>query len=286
MKGKRLIQRVKVFHCIWSRLIDKTVLGKRRSEPIGRPEHIIHGSGKIAAIGRIGAAVHPFRVAIVSIAIAFLGMCSICFSQPEANQAQQINKLIGEGKWLYREGKHKEAAEAFSEVLKLNPSLVDYYINLADAHLALGEYEQAVKDITILRKSTTSWGSKRVGLYRRAKAYRKLGKYSLAINDCNALLRNSDDPTAYGERAESYLALNDPKRALEDFERAIKYTDRELDITDILVGRALCRAKLGQTELAIIDLRAVAEKAAKADRKNLARWCRRKIGELERNAKK
>lgn len=83
-------------------------------------------------------------------------------------------------------GKHKEAAEAFSKAIELNPKDIDSYINRAIAYDHLNDYENAIKDYTVVLNANP--GDAYI-LYYRGNALYNTGRKEEAIQDYKASAR-------------------------------------------------------------------------------------------------
>jgi len=93
-------------------------------------------------------------------------------------------------------GNHKEAAEAFTMAIELNPRDMDSYINRAIAYDNLNDYENAIKDYTVVLKANPDDA---YILYFRGNALFNIGRKEEAIRDYKAAARLGN------EKAQEYL---------------------------------------------------------------------------------
>jgi len=222
------------------------------------------------------------------LAVVLTQVLLICFSCCSDSLAQSVpaeDQTLGELQWLgrdyLRQGKYKESAEAFSKLLKLYPTEIRYYISLADAHTYGGRYAEAVSDINTLIKLDPKYDSMDLAVLRRARANRLMGRYRTAIKDCDWIMRMRPDPFAYLDRAESYCALNQHKKALEDFDQALKYCNVKIDGVDIMLGRAKCNEKFGLRKAAVADFKRAGALARQTGHTIRAAECEKHAARLE-----
>jgi tetratricopeptide (TPR) repeat protein len=116
--------------------------------------------------------------------------------------------------WLLADNA-KQAYGSFSAAVALAPEDADYLTDRARAAIALGDYGDAARDLTMaLRYDPT-----RINLYiLRAEARRKLGQIQLAVEDADtALALNPDSVRALVERGILREDLGDAKGAEQDW---------------------------------------------------------------------
>ena len=110
----------------------------------------------------------------------------IAISAPKA----EAFRMLGLG--YLKIGLYEDATSSFSDAIKLDPELAAAYANRAEAHRLCGKYEEAIRDSTKaikLGKDPTIRGD----AYRtRAKFYRKIDRFDLAVADNKATA--SEDP--------------------------------------------------------------------------------------------
>jgi len=110
----------------------------------------------------------------------------IAISAPKA----EAFRMLGLG--YLKIGFYEDAISSSSDAIKLDPELAAAYANRAEAHRLCEKYEEAIRDSTKaikLGKDPTIRGD----AYRtRAKVYRKIGRFDLAVADNQATA--SEDP--------------------------------------------------------------------------------------------
>ena len=106
-------------------------------------------------------------------------------------------------------------------------SIPGAYNNRGNAHLLLGQYQQAIEDFNKALEENRDLAK----VYNnRGLAYEKLGKYQLAINDFSAFIRkNNREPIVYLNRGNVYRAIGDYQKAIEDYSKAIELNPRKED---------------------------------------------------------
>lgn len=177
----------------------------------------------------------------------------------------------------------------FSSAIALDSADPSYFHNRANSYLGLGQYDLAIEDFN----AGIRLDPKRAGLYSargqtyqvlqktelavadlsraielegpddlfaphdymlRAMSYEKLGKFDLAIQDWNTLLkRKPDDPFYLSIRADLYSKIGKYDQAIKDYSKSIALKPREA--VAAYYGRALIYAFKGDSRKSIQDLR-------------------------------
>ncbi len=118
-----------------------------------------------------------------------------------------------------------QAVISLTEVIRLNPALIEAYYRRAIAYLALNELDHAIADCNWVIKSdpTPISRSEPVPPYvadayvHRGAAFARMGQHDKAITDLTEAIQLTPDvPTPYQWRAQSYRAMGDSKGAAED----------------------------------------------------------------------
>ncbi|MEM7716316.1 MAG: tetratricopeptide repeat-containing serine protease family protein, partial [Cyanobacteria bacterium P01_A01_bin.68] len=153
---------------------------------------------------------------------------SIDIPQGNATAIQWLER----GNQLWRLRRHKEAVQAFEEVIKLKPSFV--YLAYYGKGLALGEkafasgrddkYQEALqafeKVVKIRENYTAAW------LFKSA-IYRKLNKFNKALIAINKAIKNQPaNPILYNEKWSILRALGQYEEAVVAISKAINISPR------------------------------------------------------------
>ncbi len=114
----------------------------------------------------------------------------------------------------------KEAAEYFSEALRLDPDHAFTYYNRGIAYNNLGQYQRAIEDYdqTIRLDPGDAFAYNNRGV-----TYCMQGQYRRAIKDCDQAIRlDPDYAETYNVRGIAYYNLGQYRRAIEDYDQAIR----------------------------------------------------------------
>jgi len=158
--------------------------------------------------------------------------------QGQYNEA--VNRLSAtdwceKGNVLAERGKWKEAMEAFTKAIELDPKGSLAYGLRGITYYALDNYKQAVDDLNAAIKLNPTDVGAWVTYTLRGEVYRLLGNYKQATEDYDkAIEKNSEYAKAYDGRGLTYGALGNYKQAIDDFNKAVildpklakAYTDR------------------------------------------------------------
>lgn len=170
------------------------------------------------------------------------------FSGDEKNQAEGLYKAVidarqrREGKpywgdyndlgvYYFERGRYGEAADCWSEVVKLNPISQTGYLNLGSALLYLGCFNEAVLEYLA---SITRGGENIEAHVNLGAAYYYLGDYGSSINHLKLVTgRPSTDEemiliSAWGNLGDSYSQINQPIEAQTAYNTALKLVDKQL----------------------------------------------------------
>lgn len=138
-----------------------------------------------------------------------------------------------------------------NEVLRLDPLNVRALNNRGMQHRQNGDLDSAFADFTSAISADREYTR---AYYNRASVLMAKGNADAAIRDYDEALRL--DPTApgYVDRGNAHLQKEDPKRALADFELALRMDLRNIDAQR---GRGFANAALGNVDQAITDFNSV-----------------------------
>ncbi|XP_005042403.1 PREDICTED: sperm-associated antigen 1 [Ficedula albicollis] len=98
---------------------------------------------------------------------------------------EKFKRLKNEGNDLVKMGEYEEAANKYSECMKLNPEEYTVYTNRALCYLKLYKYEEAKRDCDHVLQIEDS---NIKAFYRRALAYKGLQNYQASVDDFNKVL--------------------------------------------------------------------------------------------------
>ncbi len=141
----------------------------------------------------------------------------------------------------------KEAVDAFTKAIQLNPQFAMAYAIRGLSHYFLHNPRQAIKDCnkTIELKPDGAYC-----YWLRGEAYRQLGNYQQTIEDSTkAIELESDNALFYNSRGRAYFNFND-QQAIKDFSTAIQLKP---DDAESYYGRGVTYSNMGNYQQAIED---------------------------------
>lgn len=121
---------------------------------------------------------------------------------------------------LQRNSRFKESAEVFAQLIKDHPEVESYYLELADANVYAGQFEEAIKAYDQLE---ARFGVSEEFVINKCRIYQQLKKPEKAIQELQKLI--TADPKnveVYGLLAELYQVQGDTAKALETFQQIEK----------------------------------------------------------------
>ncbi len=165
----------------------------------------------------------------------------------------------------------KEALDAFTKVIEINPQSAQAYAARGVAYGELGNYNQAIADYN---KTIELNPQDALAYYNRGVAYGKLGNTKPAIKDYNkAIELNPQSAQAYAARGVAYGKLGNTNQAIKDFNKAIEINPQSAGAYN---NRGDAYYKLGNYNQAIKDIKIAAglghEKAQNFLRKQWIAW--------------
>jgi tetratricopeptide (TPR) repeat protein len=142
------------------------------------------------------------------------------------NKYRAVNKLSAKdsfekGLALTKSGKYRDAIEAYSKGIELDPKNANNYYNRGNVYgRRLGNFPLAIEDFN----RAIDLNPEFVAAYdNRANANYLLGNYQEAIRDCNQAIKlDPKDPLAYYTRGHAYYELGDRRRTINDFRTAAR----------------------------------------------------------------
>lgn len=166
--------------------------------------------------------------------------CSTCYYELAiiADQEHQTSdalrllkkaiKLDAENKWmihfyaeLTREQKmYEESTMAYEKLIKIEPSEIQYYYDLAQAHIESSQFEKA---IAVYNRAEQKSGIKGETSIQKHSLYARLGKQEDAIDELKKLIAHFPLETKYLiTLADYYHYLNRDDEAVKIYEDAVK----------------------------------------------------------------
>jgi choline-sulfatase len=118
------------------------------------------------------------------------------------------------------EGKSDEAIQKLSELVRLDPKIVDGYFLLGNEYLKKAQYDE---EVIAFKKALDLKPDYDFAVINLANTYRKMGKIDDALLGFEYFLqKNPDNVQVLGRIGELQLARNDPDQAMVYFDRALK----------------------------------------------------------------
>jgi tetratricopeptide (TPR) repeat protein len=147
----------------------------------------------------------------------------------------------------YKAENYDLAIDYLSRTIEIDPNYRDAYFNRARAYRGLGEFKLAIADYSKaieLEPSAAAYNN-------RGNAYRYLGDFKQAIADFNTAIEiRPDYALAYSNRGDAHLGAGEIEQAFADYERAIEL---EPDNADHHFWRGGAYYSQGEYELAAAD---------------------------------
>lgn len=170
------------------------------------------------------------------------------------NIAGIAERAFQRGKKLYDKGSYKEATQAFNEAISIDSRNDQAYYWRGVCFKKQGEIDSAVKD---LEKACGIDPYEGYFMYLGLIYYKDKANYKKAISyAAQAISANSKYAKAYNLRGWAYFKLKQDKKALDDFNKAIKLDNSR---GDYFHGRASVFARMGMYELADVDVKKATE---------------------------
>lgn len=121
---------------------------------------------------------------------------------------------------LQRNDRFKESAEVYVQLIKEYPLVETYYLELADAYVYAGQYEDAIKAYD---QYEARFGLAEKFVINKCRIYQQLKKPEKAIQELQKLIAaQPNEVEVYGLLAELYQAQGDTAKALETFQQIEK----------------------------------------------------------------
>jgi len=213
---------------------------------------------------------------------------------PVAAAADTATDWIEKGDALVKTGRYDTAIHAYSKAIEIDPQDHYSYSQRAEINMQMGNYQQAAEDFTRVLELKKNSRHIYMTYRKRYKAYEKLGKHDLAVEDLKSAARLGDLMSKDKLKKEGILspAVTSPKTADDwndlaiDFLDSKKYTEAVQAYTSAMEfdpekpfyysGRAYACILLQQDQRAIDDLTTAIETGtsgqSKIDPSSISRW--------------
>ncbi len=142
----------------------------------------------------------------------------------------------------------KDALDAFTKSIELDPQYAEAYYNRGVTYRKLGNYNQAIKDYD---KAVEIDPQYEEAYLNRGVVYAKLGNTKQEIRDYDKAIEiNPQDANAYYNRGITYGKLGNFNQAINDFDKAIELNPQYAKAYN---NRGIAYGKLGNTKQEIRD---------------------------------
>jgi tetratricopeptide (TPR) repeat protein len=139
----------------------------------------------------------------------------IRYRAEQANQAVQMNNKALKQIEL---GQYQQAIQSLNQATKLNPGLIESYLNRGAVYARLNSYQSAIANFNQALKINPESPE---AYLLRGEQYLGNKDYSLALWDYNQVIRlNPNNTNAYLDRGYIYRELNETEKAIADFKKA------------------------------------------------------------------
>jgi tetratricopeptide (TPR) repeat protein len=164
------------------------------------------------------------------------------------NQNEAL-EYINSGDQNLNKGNYEQAAEDFTQAIKLNPNDAGLHYKCGVAHHAIGvtrkdtsSIDRAIEDFNQALKLNPDFAPAYTG---RGGAYFSKHEYDRAIEDFNhAMQLDSNDGFAYSGRGGVYVLKGEYDRGIKDFETALRINPDDFDVRkQIETARMLQKVK-------------------------------------------
>jgi hypothetical protein len=151
-------------------------------------------------------------------------------------------------------GHHRAAVASFDRALLAVPEHADAFRRRGQSQYKLGRLTAAESDFSTYFECCRKQGTRPAidAFVSRGLIHEQRGRPSDAADDYSqalALEPKSENPRTQARRARAHLAANKPHLSLIDYDQAIQHDGA----TDLRLGRALARARLGRIDDALAD---------------------------------
>ena len=185
---------------------------------------------------------------LVAINIGGADSDQIVIIEPAATGPISVDSYYSKGKEYYNIGEYDQALSELTKATEVNSNRQSAYVFRGLSHIGLGQYERAIGEFNQAIRIDLSDS---LAYHNRGYAYGELGQYQSAIEDYNETIRLEPyDTDAYYNRANSYYHLGEFQQAVLDYGEAIR-----IDETNIwaYVNRGISYEELGKYDQADAD---------------------------------
>ena len=120
---------------------------------------------------------------------------------------------------LFKANRQEDAIEACTEVLSVEPSHLQTYLNRGSLYGELEQYEKAIEDFN----QAELLDSRNPNIYNnRGWAYLQLKQYDKALSDIDHAISLQATDVEYFNRAMIHRGLGERQKALEDYKMSLK----------------------------------------------------------------
>lgn len=139
----------------------------------------------------------------------------IRYRAEQANQAVQLNNKALKQIEL---GQYKQAIQSLNQSTKLNPGLIESYLNRGAVYARLNSHQSAIANFNQALKINPESSE---AYFLRGEQYLGNKDYSLALWDYTQVIKlNPNNTNAYLDRGYIYRELNETEKAIADFKKA------------------------------------------------------------------
>jgi len=147
-----------------------------------------------------------------------------------------VEAYIARGNLYFKEGEYQKAIQDFESAIAINKNYPDAYHGRGSVYLEMGKYEEAIEDFSeaislnpqypdayVQREYAKSFLKDYEGWVNRGISSTALGRYQEALDYYDRALRyNTDDDTAWYNKAAIYALQGNVSSAVEHLQQAIK----------------------------------------------------------------
>jgi tetratricopeptide (TPR) repeat protein len=184
--------------------------------------------------------------------------------QLEPNDDARYVLFLSRGIHHFNQRELERAAADFRSAMALKPDQYNAYLNLAQVHLAQGQFEEAAEQVRAALRLRPPVRVVADYHLERGRHLLRDKRYEEAVGACEAALRLSPhQPLSHEVCGRAWLALGRYEQAERSFDQYLRQGGEEK--SDLFRGRGLVRMKLGKYPEAVDDYTRALELAPDAD---------------------